>query len=98
MTRFETRLLPSVVLTLLVISAAPLMAQQADDLDGLQEKVMKAAMQKVAPCVVQIQTSGGLDIITAGPAVDPGPQPKPAPKPAAEPTPAPKSLDFNEPE
>jgi S1-C subfamily serine protease/dienelactone hydrolase len=35
----------------------------AADPDALQSQAVKAAVQKVAPCVVQIQTSGGLDII-----------------------------------
>src|SRR5262249_3858670 len=42
-----------------------------DDLDGLQEKALKAAVLKVAPSVVQIETSGGTDLIGSGPG---GPQ------------------------
>lgn len=38
-----------------------------DDLESLQEKAMKAAVLKVAPCVVQIETSGGTDLIGTGP-------------------------------
>jgi S1-C subfamily serine protease/predicted esterase len=42
-----------------------LAAQQptAEDLDALQEQAVKAAVAKVAPCVVQIETSGGTDVI-----------------------------------
>jgi serine protease Do len=54
----------------LVTLAASYVAAQAPpgtDLDDLQEKAMKAALQKVAPCVVQIETTGGTDIIDTGP-------------------------------
>src|SRR6266849_3587785 len=40
---------------------------QAPALDELQEKAMKAALEKVAPSVVQIETTGGTDIIDTGP-------------------------------
>jgi serine protease Do len=40
---------------------------QAPALDEQQEKAMKAALEKVAPCVVQIETTGGTDIIDTGP-------------------------------
>src|SRR5262249_55560635 len=42
-----------------------LAAQQpaAEDLDVLQEQAVKAAVTKVAPSVVQIETSGGTDVI-----------------------------------
>lgn len=40
---------------------------QTPDLEGLHEQAMKAAAAKVAPCVVQIETSGGSDIIGTGP-------------------------------
>jgi len=36
------------------------------DLEALQEKAMKAAVARVAPCVVQIETSGGSDVIGTG--------------------------------
>jgi S1-C subfamily serine protease/predicted esterase len=39
----------------------------ADDLDALQEKAMKSAVLKVAPTVVQIETSGGLDVLEFSP-------------------------------
>ncbi len=38
-----------------------------DDLDALQERAMKAAVARVAPSVVQIETSGGADLIGTGP-------------------------------
>jgi S1-C subfamily serine protease/predicted esterase len=38
----------------------------ADDLESLQEKAMKAAVARVAPSVVQIETSGGADLIGGG--------------------------------
>ena len=44
--------------------AAPARAQ---DLDDLQEQAVKAAVRRVAPSVVQIETSGGTDVITSGP-------------------------------
>src|SRR5262245_18246627 len=49
------------------LAALPLPAQAPDDFDGLREKAIKEAIRKVAPCVVQIDTSGGTDIITTGP-------------------------------
>jgi S1-C subfamily serine protease len=39
----------------------------ADDLDNLQQQAMKAAALKAAPSIVQIETSGGTDIIATGP-------------------------------
>jgi serine protease Do len=38
-----------------------------DDLGLLQEKAIKAAVARVAPSVVQIETSGGADLIGTGP-------------------------------
>jgi len=38
----------------------------AEDLDTLQEKAIKDAASKAAPCIVQIETSGGSDIISSG--------------------------------
>jgi S1-C subfamily serine protease len=40
---------------------------RADDFEELQEQAVKAAVLKVAPVVVQIETSGGTDIISSGP-------------------------------
>jgi S1-C subfamily serine protease len=42
-------------------------AARAQDLDELQEKAIKAAVAKVAPCVVQIETSGGTEVVQLGP-------------------------------
>ena len=52
-----------------VLAAATLLepTRAAEDLNDLQEKAIKAAVHKVAPSVVMIETSGGTDIITAGP-------------------------------
>jgi S1-C subfamily serine protease/predicted esterase len=38
-----------------------------DDLDALQEKAIKAAVARVNPCVVRIETSGGTDLVGSGP-------------------------------
>lgn len=52
----------------LAMTASRLAAQNAGDesIDAAQEKIMKAALVKVAPCVVQIQTAGGLDTMMMG--------------------------------
>jgi S1-C subfamily serine protease/predicted esterase len=39
----------------------------ADDLDSLQQQAIKTAAQHVGPSIVQIETSGGTDIIATGP-------------------------------
>lgn len=39
----------------------------ADSLDDLQQKAIKTAAKNVSPSVVQIETSGGTDIVMAGP-------------------------------
>jgi S1-C subfamily serine protease len=41
-------------------------ARSADDVNDLQEKAIKAAVKKVAPSVVMIETAGGTEIITSG--------------------------------
>jgi serine protease Do len=47
---------------------APLAAQPAaEDTEELLQKAMKAAVARVAPSVVQIETSGGSDILGSGP-------------------------------
>src|SRR5262249_18061712 len=61
---FTRRILPW-TLTLAAL-VAPRAARAADDLDELQEKAIKAAVKAVAPSVVQIETSGGTDVITIG--------------------------------
>ncbi len=53
------------VLALLCL-ARPTSAQ-APGLDALQQQAIKAAVRKVAPSVVQIETSGGRDVIVSGP-------------------------------
>ena len=40
-------------------------ARADDDLGDLKEKAIKAAVAKVAPCVVQIETQGGVDMVRA---------------------------------
>lgn len=59
----------SVLLSALVLITGSLLLAQApegDDPEELQERAMKAAVAKVAPCVVQIETSGGSDLIGSG--------------------------------
>ena len=46
---------------LVILSSA-----RADDLDELQEKTIKAAVRKIAPCVVQIETQGGTELVATG--------------------------------
>jgi serine protease Do len=59
--------LPISLLTFLAIPFVCLASQDSgEDLESLQEKAMKAAAAKVAPCVVQIETSGGTDVIGSG--------------------------------
>ncbi len=50
--------------------ALPAAARADDDLADLQQKAAQNAVKKVAPTVVQIETSGGTDIVMSGP---PGP-------------------------
>lgn len=53
---------------LIAAVAQPVSVRAADeDINDLQEKALKAAVAKIAPCVVQIETSGGTEIISAGP-------------------------------
>ncbi len=68
--RRHPALTPVAISSMLVGFAALSLAAQppaGDDLAGLQEKAMQAAVQKVAPSVVQIETSGGTDLIGSGP-------------------------------
>src|SRR5438034_2362415 len=55
-----------IVLAWLGVSVLPAAAQalKPGELDAAQEKVIKEAVQKVSPCIVQIETSGGTDIIS----------------------------------
>jgi S1-C subfamily serine protease len=51
----------------LIAFAAPLAAQQATaDLEALREEAVKKATRQVGPSVVQIQTSGGTDVVGTG--------------------------------
>lgn len=52
------------LITLLMV-ASPV--RSANDLDTLREKAIRAALQKVAPSIVQIETTGGTDMIGSGP-------------------------------
>src|SRR5690242_7154498 len=49
------------------LGSAALLSLADDSLDDLQAKAIKAATKAVAPSVVQIETSGGTDILVAGP-------------------------------
>src|SRR5579884_236805 len=54
-------------LAVLAGSLMPGVGRAEPDLDELQEKTIKAAVARVAPCVVQIETSGGTDVLRTGP-------------------------------
>jgi S1-C subfamily serine protease/acetyl esterase/lipase len=47
--------------------ALPLPAQQPADFEALQEQAIKAAVERVAPSVVRIETSGGAEVLSSGP-------------------------------
>lgn len=57
------RYTPLALLACLILSAAPALAQDPND---AQEKAIKAAVAKLAPSVVQIETQGGTELITTG--------------------------------
>src|SRR5438445_7811173 len=59
---------PAVALIILPVMAAMLAAQPlaSTDMDDIQQAAMKAAVARVAPSVVQIETSGGSDVIGSG--------------------------------
>jgi serine protease Do len=59
--RYAIRLLTVLILVILPRTG------WADDLDELQEKAIKDAVRKIAPCVVQIETQGGTELVTSGP-------------------------------
>jgi S1-C subfamily serine protease len=65
--------LPISLLSWLGLAVLPVVAQAppADDLDGLQEQAMRAAVLRVAPSVVQIETTGGAEMVPAGPNAPP---------------------------
>src|ERR687884_605152 len=52
-------------LALLALAAGPLAAQAPDALNEANEQALKAAAAKVAPSVVQIETTGGAELIGA---------------------------------
>jgi S1-C subfamily serine protease len=54
-------------LTALTALALPPGALRADDLGELQEKAIQEAVKKIAPSVVKIETSGGTEVVKAGP-------------------------------
>src|SRR5262245_1617392 len=47
--------------------AAPLFAQTPDAINDATEQALKAAARRVAPSVVQIETTGGTEMVGAGP-------------------------------
>jgi serine protease Do len=56
------------LLAAFTVAILPMAARADDDLDDLQEKAIKTAVRKIAPCVVQIETSGGTELVGgAGP-------------------------------
>jgi serine protease Do len=61
------------LLTVSIMALLPAAGRAADDLDELQEKAIKAAVSKISPCVVQIETQGGTELVTAGPRMPGGP-------------------------
>ena len=65
----HTPSLLAVALALVGITVASWAAQPpaGDDLPALEEQAMQAAVQKVAPSIVQIETTGGTDRIGSGP-------------------------------
>src|SRR5437660_12851038 len=48
------------------LTATFLTAEEPGDLDALRQKTIKAAINKVAPYVVTIETSGGTDFVIGG--------------------------------
>ena len=52
---------------LILAAVAVIGSAQAQDLGALQEQAIKAAVARVAPTVVAIETQGGTDVIIAGP-------------------------------
>src|SRR5262245_46363349 len=66
---------PFLVLVLAGLAALSLLAtgpaRTAQDVDARQEKAVKGATRAVAPYVVRIETSGGTEVVQAGPARGP---------------------------
>lgn len=66
MLRCATRYLCGLFL-LGVTLTSPAFAQEEDNLNELQEQAIKAAVKSVSPSVVSIETTGGTEVIVAGP-------------------------------
>jgi serine protease Do len=49
-----------------IMPFTPAASLAAEDLDELQEKAIKTAVRKIAPCVVQIETQGGTELVPTG--------------------------------
>lgn len=62
-----TRRLPSLLIFALCFSFLPGSPSWTAEVDDLKEQAIQAAVQKIAPSVVQIETSGGTEIIRTGP-------------------------------
>jgi S1-C subfamily serine protease/acetyl esterase/lipase len=56
----------SLLIAAIVLGLSRAQAPDDDELNALQEKAMKAAALKVAPSVVQIETTGGTELISTG--------------------------------
>lgn len=56
----------TITAALLGLAYTPAPARADDSLDEEQEKAIKAAVKLVAPSVVKIETSGGLEVVRAG--------------------------------
>jgi serine protease Do len=55
------------VLAAMAVVVLPPAAWAEEDIDDLQEAAIKAAVRKVAPSVVKIETSGGTEVVRSGP-------------------------------
>jgi S1-C subfamily serine protease len=53
-------------LTILLVPAGQAGSRQSDDILVLEQKAIRAALGRVSPSIVQIETSGGTDFVTAG--------------------------------
>src|SRR5258707_2094942 len=56
--------IPLLLSGIVAVALAP--AARAQDLDDMKEKAVKAAVARVAPSVVQIDTAGGTEIVNPG--------------------------------
>ncbi|MHB1422283.1 MAG: PDZ domain-containing protein [Gemmataceae bacterium] len=63
----------TIFLSVSIMALSSAAGRAADDLDELQEKAIKAAVRKIAPCVVQIETQGGTELVSTGPRMPGGP-------------------------